>query len=40
MVFRRHIVWRINMYAPGLADMFYGLLERDLIRIYNEHKRE
>lgn len=23
---------------PGIAGIFYGLVERDLIRIYNEYK--
>lgn len=25
---------------PGIAGMFYGLVERDLFRIYNEYKAE
>jgi hypothetical protein len=27
-------------FIEGLAAMFYGFIERDLLRVYNEYKEE
>jgi len=27
-------------FIQGLSGMFYSFIERDLIRVYNEHKEE
>ena len=31
------VVGIINQYAPGLAEMFYMLIEKDLVRVYREY---
>jgi hypothetical protein len=30
----------MDEFIQGLSGMFYGFIERDLIRVYNEYKEE
>jgi hypothetical protein len=37
---KENVVELLNKYAEGVAGLFYGLVERDLIRVYREYDEE
>jgi len=36
-IFKENCIRVLTKYAQGLAGMFYGIIERDLIRVYREY---